>query len=69
MQITAENPSSALGPKQRQKHYSYNENVDEPAKLIDKEPVEIEREAPAEENEPVERTDKNGKPDAPVFEE
>lgn len=69
MQITAPIDSGAPGPKQRQKHQSYNENVDEPAKLIDNEPVEIEREAMAEENESVERTDETGKPDAPLFEE
>lgn len=56
-------------PKRRQKHYSYNEGVDEPAKLIEDEPVEIEQEVPAEENEPLERVDENSKSDAPVFEE
>jgi hypothetical protein len=34
---------------------SYEEGVDESAKLIDDEAVEVERESPAEENDPVER--------------
>jgi len=37
--------------------------------LSEDEPVEIEREAPAEENEPVERADDESTPDAPTFEE
>lgn len=65
MQITLRSHSGAIGPKR----HSYNENVDEPAKLIEDESVEIEREAPAGKNEPIEGTEENGKPDAPVFEE
>jgi len=55
MQIMAENCPRTSGPKQREQHHSYNETVDEPAKLIDNEAVEIEREVPAEDNEPIER--------------
>lgn len=57
------------GPKTPDKHTSYDENVDESAKLIDSEPVEIEAEVPAEENEPVEDTGPDEKPSPPVFEE
>jgi hypothetical protein len=56
-------------PKRRQKHYSYNESVDESAKLIEDEPVDIEKAVPAEENEPLERIDKDITPDTPAFEE
>ena len=35
------------GPKRRERHHSYDESVDEPAKLIEDEPVEIEEESPA----------------------
>jgi hypothetical protein len=49
------------------KHYSYNESVNESPRLIEDEPVEIEEEIPAEENEPLERIDKDL--DMPVFEE
>lgn len=58
----------ANGPK-RQKHYSYNENVDEPAKLIEDETVEIEREVPAEDKEPVESSEDDEKPASPAFDE
>jgi hypothetical protein len=41
--------------------YSYNESVPQ---LIEDEPVEIEEEIPAEENEPLERIEKD--PDTPI---
>ncbi len=47
---------------------SYDESLDEPGKLIADEPVEIEREVPAEENEPVEGTTNNST-EPPAFEE
>lgn len=68
MQTAAENDSGHSGPRQPGKHVSHNENVDEPAKLIDAEAVEIEREAPSEGNDPVEQVD-NRKPPPPAFEE
>jgi hypothetical protein len=49
-------------PKRRQKHYSYNESVDESAKLIEDEPMDIEKAVPAEENEPLETIDKDTTP-------
>ena len=61
--------SSPVVPKRRQKHYSYDENVDEPAKLIEDEPVEIEEERPAEENRPVEGAEEDDKSELPAFEE
>ena len=42
-------------PKKRPRHYSYDESVDEPAKLLEQEAVEIEREIPSEDTEPIER--------------
>jgi len=56
-------------PKRRQRHYSYDESVDEPARLIADEPVEIEAEIPAEENQPEERSEQEDKSAPPVFEE
>lgn len=56
-------------PKKRQRHHSYDESVDEPGKLIENEPVEVEAEVPSEENEPVERIEKEDEPEPPVFEE
>ena len=39
---------SRVVPRKRPKHHSYDESVDEPAKLLEQEPVEIEEEIPAE---------------------
>ncbi len=61
--------SASKIPKRRRKHYSYNDGVDESAKLIEDEPVDIEKAAPAEENEPLERIEKDNTCDAPAFEE
>jgi hypothetical protein len=60
---------NTIGPKQRGKHHSYNENVDEPPKLIDEEAVEIEREVPEDPNEPVERVEDDDTSKPPAFEE
>ena len=67
MPIMADNRT--IGPKQRQKHHSYDERVDEPARLIDDETVDVEREAPAEDNEPVETIERENTSKASVFEE
>jgi hypothetical protein len=56
-------------PKRRRKHYSYDESVDEPATLIEEEPVEVEHEIPAEENEPLQTIENDSDRDAPAFEE
>jgi hypothetical protein len=54
-------------PKMRPKHHSYDESVDEPATLLDREAVEIEREVPAEDKESVETTEP--KDESSAFEE
>jgi hypothetical protein len=64
-----DNRRRTIGPKQREKHHSYNETVDEPAKLIDTETVEIEKEAPAEDSEPVEKIEEENTSKPPAFEE
>lgn len=56
-------------PKRRQRHYSCDESVDEPARLIENEPVEVEAEVPAEENQPIERSEQDDKSASPAFEE
>lgn len=48
---------------------SYDEGVDEPGKLIGDEPVEVEKETPQEENEPVERPPPENTPRPPAFED
>ncbi len=64
--------STALGhdcvPKRSRRHYSYDESLDEPPRLLADEPVEVERETPAEESESVEGTEENNS-EPPVFEE
>jgi hypothetical protein len=42
-------------PRKRPKHHSYDESVDEPAKLLEQEAVEIEKEAPSEDTRAIER--------------
>jgi hypothetical protein len=69
MQPTARSKKSEIIPNKRQRHHSYDESVDEPAKLIEDEPAEVEAEVPAEENEPVERSEPEDKPAPPAFEE
>ncbi len=62
--------SNALSvPKRRQRHHSYDESVDEPPKLIADEVTDVEAERPAEENEPVERIERNDTHVPPAFEE
>jgi len=53
MQTTARISSAKSVPERRQRHHSYDESVNEPARLIENEPVEIEAEIPVEENEPL----------------
>jgi hypothetical protein len=58
------------GPKQKdRRHYSYDEGSDEPATLIESETVDIEKEVPADETEPVERVKEDDTEARPVFEE
>jgi hypothetical protein len=69
MRLPATGKKARTIPLKRQKHHSYDESVDEPAKLIEGEPVEVEAEVPAEENEPVERNEQDEQPGPPAFEE
>jgi hypothetical protein len=50
-------------------NYAYDESVDEPARLVEDEPLGIEAEVPAAENEPVEESEQEGRPPSPVFED
>ncbi|HEY7665324.1 MAG TPA: hypothetical protein VH934_19575 [Xanthobacteraceae bacterium] len=55
-------------PKKRQRHHSYDESVDEPAKLLEQEAVEIEEEIPLDDSEAVERAEPEDR-ELPAFEE
>jgi hypothetical protein len=57
------------GPKQRDKHYSYDESLDEAPKLIESETVEIEAEIPCDTSEPVEGVTQEEEKSPPAFEE
>ncbi len=69
MQLTADGLHALAVPKRRQRHHSYDETVDEPPQLITDEATEVEAEHPAEENEPVERIERDDRPVSPAFEE
>jgi hypothetical protein len=56
-------------PRKRQTHHSYDENVEEAAKLIEDETVAVETETPIEENEPIEDSAKTDEPGCAFFEE
>lgn len=61
---------SVIGePRRQRKRQSYDENVDEPAKLIEAEPTDIEHEAPAAENESIQQVKDTAADEPPVFEE
>lgn len=55
-------------PRRRARHWSYNTNVDEPAKLLQQESLDVEKEAPAEDSELLERAEPEDAA-APQFEE
>ena len=68
MQKTADKRAEII-PKKRQRHHSYDESVDESARVIEKESVEVEAEIPAEENESVETSEQDDETVSPAFEE
>ena len=69
MPVTNSGTQRAIVPKRWRRHYSYNESLDESAKLIADEPTEVEAEVPAEESEPVETVEANNSGQPPAFEE
>jgi hypothetical protein len=56
-------------PRDRRDRRSYSEQTDEAPKLLEDEPVEVERELPAEDNSPIESTEPHGRPPSPSFED
>jgi hypothetical protein len=59
----------AAVPKRQERHYSYNENLNEPWDLIADEPTDVEEETPADDNEPIEELGPNDPITSPAFEE
>jgi hypothetical protein len=56
-------------PLERRKRRSYAEQTDEAPRLLEDEPVEVERELPSEDNSPIERTEPHSRPPPPLFED
>lgn len=56
-------------PPRKKRHYSYDESVDEPAKLIEDEPTDIQSGVPADGNQSVEQPEKDEHSVPPAFEE
>ncbi len=65
----SDSASAQAIPKKRNPRHSYDENLDEPGKLIESEPVDVQTGTPDEGNVPVERVREEDKPGPPVFEE
>jgi len=62
--------STCHGPSRlRDRRGSYSEQTDEAPKLLEEEPVEVERELPAEDNSPIESTEPHRRPPSSLFEE
>jgi hypothetical protein len=68
METVTDNIQAEVVPKKRQEHHSYDESVDESAKLLEQEAVEIEREIPSEDTPLIERIEPDDR-EPPVFEE
>jgi hypothetical protein len=56
-------------PPPRKGRNSNSEQTDEAPGLIESEQVEVEREIPADDNEPIERIDPRDRPEPPAFED
>jgi hypothetical protein len=66
----ANEATRTAGPKQKdRRHHSYDESCDEPAALIQGEPVDVEKETPADQTEPVERVRDSDIGTPPAFDE
>lgn len=68
MGVPGNGKEARLVPKKRPRHHSYDESVDEPAKLLAQEAVEIETETPSEDSAAIEKVDPDDRA-LPAFEE
>ena len=60
---------AANGPRTPERRHSYDENLDEPAKLIENEPVDTQTETPEQGNVPVESIERDDQSSPPAFED
>ena len=63
------NSTNEAGSPPRKRRNSHSEQTDEAPGLIEKEEVEVEREIPADDNQPIERIEPHERPEPPVFED
>jgi len=56
-------------PREQSKRRSYAEQANEAPELLESEPVEVERELPAEDNSPIEPAESQVRPPSPLFED
>jgi hypothetical protein len=69
MEHRSEHDTARTVPRLKSPRRSYDEGADEAPALLGNEPVEVERESPAEENEPVESLRDDRDPEPPAFED
>jgi hypothetical protein len=60
---------NVAGSPPRNGRISHSEQTDEAPGLIENEQVEIEREIPADDNQPIEQIEPRERPEPPVFED
>lgn len=58
-----------MAPPPRNSRNSHSEQTDEAPGLIEREEVEVERDIPSDDNEPIERTGPRDRPEPPAFED
>jgi hypothetical protein len=69
MRYSGQRNISETAPPPRKRHTPPSDQTDEAPGLIEREQVDIEREAPLEENQSIERIEPRDRPDPPVFED
>jgi hypothetical protein len=63
------NRRNEVGSPPRKPRNSHSEQTDEAPGLIEKEQVEVEREIPDDDNQPIERIEPRERPEPPMFED
>jgi hypothetical protein len=69
MQLVSGGSRARRVPKRHQRHFSYDEGVDEAPSLIAVEAADVEAEIPCDENEPVERVERDEASAPPAFDD
>jgi hypothetical protein len=69
MEHQSEHHTARTVPRLKRPRRSYDESADEAPNTLENEPVEVEREGPAEENEPVESLGDDRDSEPPAFED